>query len=430
MLQNAYILYIDEPRSIQYMNECMRSCKEFPGINPIAVLGYKGANYEDICQEFSVGIIPYYVNQMEQNGDTINKAFSCTAGHMKIWQMIVESGEPGVVLEHDAIIKGPLSSLEINDDVVLWLGPRIEYENDYNFPVGSNVDTVDVDRWEGTHAYAITPKTAQYLLDCMKRYGLNDSIDGQLGMRNMFDMKFQTVDPPVAVAVVGNRVSCIESHGNPGFWNAYYPDAFLKNLRPGCNVPPLRQLAYTNMDFNQHVPLLERVLRGSGKLDGKEQSVLVLGGYEGLSSVWLSNKLLAHDDSYMHVVSQFRNTYEQKAGLWPKERLEQICRFNTYFSKYYYKISIVPIESDSDLLARAVKDSEIKFDVIYVDGNHEYRDVLHDGLLSWNLLKSDGIMIFDDSDLVRDAVDAIVLATNAAVVYDKKIIVLQRRAPT
>jgi hypothetical protein len=73
-----------------------------------------------------------------------------------------------------------------------------------------------------------------------------------------------------------------------------------------------------------------------------------------------------------------------------------------------------------------VKDQDINYDVIYVDGNHGYKDVLYDGLLSWNLLKSDGLLIFDDGDLVRDAVNAIVLATNADVVYDKEIIVLQR----
>jgi hypothetical protein len=346
---------------------------------------------------------------------------------MKIWQLIVDSGEPGVVLEHDAIIKGPLSSLEVSDDVILWLGPRIEHENDYNFPVGSNINNIDVDRWEGTHAYAITPKTAEYLLTCMKRYGLNDSIDGQLGMRNMFDMRFQTLDPPVAVAVVGNRESCIESHGNPGFWNAYHSESFLKNLRPGCNIPPVRELVYSNKDFNQHIPLLERVLQGAGKLDGKEQSVLVLGGYEGLSSVWLSNKLLQHDDSYMQVISQFRNTSEHKAGKWPPyANMEDICRFNTYFSKYYYKINIVPVYPDNDLLSRAVADPELRFDVIYVDGNHEYKEVLHDGILSWNLLKKDGIMIFDDGVLVKSAVDDIITAVSASVLHNGEFIAIQK----
>lgn len=428
MLKNVYILHIDDPKSLQYLNDCLESCNRFPDINAIPVQGYKGVNYKDICNEFGLSMIPYYLNQMEQNGDMLNKSFSCTAGHIKIWQKIVESNEPGVLLEHDAIIKAPISNVDVNDDEILWLGPRIALEHDYTFPSGSILDYVDVDRWEGAHAYAITPKTAQFLLDSIKKFGLNDSIDGQLGMRNMFDMKFATVNPPVVVAVVGDRTSTLENNNIPAFWNAYHTDLFLKNLRPGCEIPPIRQLIYSNLSFNQHIPLLERVLHEADKLDGKEQSVLVLGGYEGLSSVWLSNKLLQHDESYMQIVSQFRNTSEHKAGLWPYENMDQICNFNAYFSKYYYKINIVPVHANSDLLSQAVQDPDVKYDVIYCDGNHEYKEVLHDGILLWNLLKSDGILIFDDcdNDIVRNAVENIIKAVQPNVLHSGNIIAIQK----
>lgn len=412
MIKNAYILHIDEPRSLKYLDDCLESCKQFSDINPIPVQGYNGANISDICEEFGIGIIPYYVDQMDKNGETLNKAFSCTAGHIKIWQMIVDSGVPGAVLEHDAIIKGPLAMVEVDDDEILWLGPRIEFENDYTFPWGAINEYVDVDRWEGTHAYAITPKTAQFLLDSIKKYGLNDSIDGQLGMRNMFDVKFKTITMPVVVAVVGNRESCIESHGNPGFWNAYHSDQFLKNLRPGCTVPPIRKLIYSDTSFNTLVPALEQVLKGAGKLDGKEQSVLVQGGYEGLSSVWLSNNLLQHDDSYMQIISQFKNQNEAN-----------ICAFNTYFSKYYYKLNIVPVQDDS-LLEQAVKDPDIRFDVIFSDGNKTFKEVLHNGILQWNLLKRGGILIFNGGN--SDAIENIIDAINPTVLYKDKFIALKK----
>jgi len=407
VIKNAYILHIDEPRSLKYLDDCLESCKQFTDINPIPVQGYKGASYKDICAEFGLDIIPFYINQMDTIGDTLNKAFSCTAGHIKIWQMIVDSGEPGAVLEHDAIVKGPLAMVDVDDDEILWLGPRIDLENDYTFPWGAINEYVDVDRWEGTHAYAITPKTAQFLLDSIKKYGLNDSIDGQLGMRNMFDMKFTTVTMPIAVAVVGNRESCIESHGNPGFWNAYHSDLFLKNLRPGCKVPPIRQLVYSDTSFNTLVPALEQVLKGAGKLDGREQSVLVQGGYEGLSSVWLSNKLLQHGESYMQIVSRFKNQNEAN-----------ICAFNTYFSKYYYKLNIVPVQ-DNTLLKQAVNDPDIRFDVIFSDDN-----ITHDGILQWNLLKNDGILIINGGDSAT--VENIIKAVNPIVLYKDKFIVLKK----
>lgn len=36
------------------------------------------------------------------------------------------------------------------------------------------------------------------------------------------------------------------------------------------------------------------------------------------------------------------------------------------------------------------------YDLIYIDGSHDPKDVLSDAILSFNLLKSGGIMIFDD----------------------------------
>lgn len=39
---------------------------------------------------------------------------------------------------------------------------------------------------------------------------------------------------------------------------------------------------------------------------------------------------------------------------------------------------------------------ENKFDFIYVDGLHLSQDVLYDALLSFDLLKVGGILIFDD----------------------------------
>jgi GR25 family glycosyltransferase involved in LPS biosynthesis len=407
MLTNTYILHIDDPRSLKYLDDCIASCKQFPGINPIPVMGYKEADYKDLCEEYGLSMIPYYLNQMPTMGHIHNRAFSCTAGHIKIWKMIVESNEPGVVLEHDAIVKGPFSNIDVDDDEILWLGPRIEFEDDYRYPWGAIPDYVDVDRWEGTHAYAITPKTAQFLIDKIQEYGLNDSIDGQLGMRNMFDMNFVTVNPPPVVAVVGNRESCIESSGNPGFWNAYHSDQFLKNLRPGCKVPPIRQLHYTDQSFNTLVPALEQVLRGADKLDGREQSVLVSGGYEGLSSVWLSNKLLQHDDGYMHIISNF------------KDNEEQICRFNTYFSKYYYKLNIIPVSPGNKILEQAAQDPDIRFDVIFSDDNNT-----QDGILLWNLLKNDGILIFNGGN--NTAIESIIDAVNATVLYNNEFSAIKK----
>ncbi|RIA80654.1 hypothetical protein C1645_784548 [Glomus cerebriforme] len=49
-----------------------------------------------------------------------------------------------------------------------------------------------------------------------------------------------------------------------------------------------------------------------------------------------------------------------------------------------------------DALTKLNYEKRMKFDFIYIDGSHFACDVLSDAVLSWNLLKEDGIMILDD----------------------------------
>ena len=414
MIRNTYIVYIDTDKSKAYLQDCLNSCARFPNINPIPHEGLLGHDVTRLCDELGVPTIDMYRN--EQNPDMRREqsaAFSDQAAHYAIWQKIVEDGESGAIFEHDAIVKYDYSSMQPCDGEILWLGPRIDQENDYTPPIDCEWVRVSIDRFEGTHAYAITPVTAQMLIDNFRKYGFNDSLDGQLGMRNMFDLDMTTIDPPPVVAVIGGgRQSSIAAQGASGSWNAYHTEGFLKNIRPGCNVPPIRKLHYSDLSFNALIPDIEQVLWGARKLDGREQSVLVYAGHEGLSSVWLSNKLLQHDDSYMQIVSQFKNDNEAR-----------LCAFNTYFSKYYYKLNIVPIGQDSALLEQAVKDSDIRFDVIFYDGDMSSRDVLYDGIHLWNLLKSEGVLIFTG---INSAVENIIDAVSATVVYKDNIVALKK----
>lgn len=418
MLKNTYILYINDERSVKYKDDCVRSISKFPNLNPIPVEGYKLTPYETIQNELGINIIPFYMEKLEQGSRADLGALCCSAGHFKIWNLIVQSGEPGVVLEHDAIVKYNYSGMKPKDGEILWLGPRIDLEYDYNVPENPEYVYLELDRFEGTHAYALTPATAQYLIDQFKRCGFNDSLDGQLSMRNIFEVKMGTIDPPPVVAVVGNRESCIETSGNPGFWNAYNTQRFVSYLRPGCKIPPERRLLFSNKSFDQHINELKRLVTEHGLIDGSERAVLIIGGYEGYSTNWFSNLLLEHPDSQLHVVSQFRSTTEQKDGEWSQRDLEQIFRFNTYFSWYYYKLNLIPVEKDSLLLAASILDPDIRFDLIYVDGNHEFKEVLYDAVVSWNLLKPNGLLIFDDmkNNSVSKAVDIF-----ARTVYKKPI---------
>lgn len=380
---NVYILYIDSPKSELYKNECIESLKKnSPGSSIIPVLGYNGTSYEDICKKYSIGIIPFYLNQMEANGKTLNRAFSCTAGHIDIWTMISQSGQSGIILEHDAICKGNLEAIQPQDNEILWLGPRIVNQADYaTLSPDSEYNYEMVDRWEGTHAYAITPVTAKHLLKSIKKYGLNDSLDGQLGMRSMFDIPMRMLDPAPVVAVTGSRDSCIENNGVPATWNAYY--GVQTQQRFNVTPPPLRQLFYDDNErglWSRQVDVLNR------ELTPHEQyirDILVVGDTNGYITNKLSNIFSTHDDSRLSVISDF------------KANQDQVLTFNSYFSKYYYKINI--INSKANILQQCFDDPEIRYDLIYYRGSlyDKNEKQLYKLVLLWNLIKRGGFIVTD-----------------------------------
>ena len=47
-------------------------------------------------------------------------------------------------------------------------------------------------------------------------------------------------------------------------------------------------------------------------------------------------------------------------------------------------------------LSRLIADDTGEFDLIYIDGSHQASDVLVDAIMSFELLKLGGVMIFDD----------------------------------
>jgi hypothetical protein len=69
-------------------------------------------------------------------------------------------------------------------------------------------------------------------------------------------------------------------------------------------------------------------------------------------------------------------------------------RFDANVARFGSRVRKVKSRSIPALEALAQTDA--RFDVIYVDGSHLLDDVIVDSILSWRLLKNDGLMIWDD----------------------------------
>lgn len=78
---------------------------------------------------------------------------------------------------------------------------------------------------------------------------------------------------------------------------------------------------------------------------------------------------------------------------------------------------IVPLRLPSLQAARVLHHRRIECDAVYIDGSHDYLDVLLDLYAYWSLLKNDGILFGDDYHLpdVKRAIDEFASEHNIAI---------------
>lgn len=117
----------------------------------------------------------------------------------------------------------------------------------------------------------------------------------------------------------------------------------------------------------------------------KPINYLEIGCFEGNSHIFMYKNILIHPESKSTVIDPFGG------GTGSSQHHDVYDIFIENLKDYLNKIT----------MCRGLSNNEIpklkeKFDIIYIDGDHSAKQTYLDSILSWNLLKKDGIMIFDD----------------------------------
>ena len=107
---------------------------------------------------------------------------------------------------------------------------------------------------------------------------------------------------------------------------------------------------------------------------------LEIGSQEGRSAVWFLTTVLTHPNARLFCVDPMLGTNET------------VFRHNIKLSGAADKVTLIQKKSDEALPYLP----ENHFDFIYVDGSHRAMNVLADSVYSWQLLKKDGLLLFDD----------------------------------
>jgi hypothetical protein len=141
---------------------------------------------------------------------------------------------------------------------------------------------------------------------------------------------------------------------------------------------------FTTDWFSDRIESWKRILKNQ---TGKPSiRYLEIGVFEGRSFFWVLDNVLTHPTSKAYAVDKFEPLYSFSHDF------HSVFLANLKKSGHSNRVKVFKGDS-SDVLKGLPKES---FDIVYIDGDHRAFPVLRDAVLSWDLLKNNGILIFDD----------------------------------
>ena len=150
----------------------------------------------------------------------------------------------------------------------------------------------------------------------------------------------------------------------------------------------MNQYKYTQTWF-LHSEIKKKLLNFIDKTH--KNTILEIGCFEGLSSVFFADNLLDHNDSTLTCVDPFLNMINNDHSIYLANNEESNFDYNIKITKNNNKIKINKITSDMFF-----KNNNTIFNFIYIDGCHEPDFIIRDMENSFNALDKNGIMWMDD----------------------------------
>lgn len=154
--------------------------------------------------------------------------------------------------------------------------------------------------------------------------------------------------------------------------------------------------------------------------------MLEIGSHEGRSTAWFLEHFLASDGEMVCVDPMLNSPISAYDDSEPAEHTDLIAdvfRHNTELVRASDQTVTLVRKPSMLAMSQMILDQE-HFDVIYVDGCHNAEDVLADAVMAFRLLRTGGIMVFDDYlwNSVPDILDRPKLSIDAFVnIFQRRI---------
>lgn len=142
---------------------------------------------------------------------------------------------------------------------------------------------------------------------------------------------------------------------------------------------------YPNWFDSQKYNFENYLTKFKGKPDLK---FLQVGVYTGDASDWLLTSILLDPSSTLTDVDTWQGSDERE-----HEAIDFDAIYGIYLNRMDKYENVMSIKGDSTYVLPNLKE---KYDFIYIDGDHTEKAVYRDATNAWPLLKSQGILAFDD----------------------------------
>ena len=162
---------------------------------------------------------------------------------------------------------------------------------------------------------------------------------------------------------------------------------FLIYISAGRQAQKQESMEFTEDWFSDNIPVWSRLL---AEHRGKPfMRYLEIGVFEGRSTCWLLENILTGKDAHIECIDTFQGSMEHDSASYNFSSIRK--RFEENIQPWKDKV-FLHVGASSDILP-SIRGG---FDFVYIDGSHQAKDVLFDAVLCWHLIKTNGILVFDD----------------------------------
>jgi len=155
---------------------------------------------------------------------------------------------------------------------------------------------------------------------------------------------------------------------------------------------------FTNSWFDRH-----KAVWGPLLTELSPARILEVGSYEGNSTTYLIETLASQRDVEIHCIDSWEGGIEHKEGgsaaadmTGVEARFHHNLKVARSRASHEASITICKGLSNTQLPKLLAEGKQGYFDFIYIDGSHQAPDVLLDAVLGFELLRAQGIIVFDD----------------------------------